>query len=116
MFWKFKVIKFYFLDFEILQQLVNVKKQEADQKIVTKKRIRKKCYKSLSKKYKNARRRKNKINSIRLIIIGSVNAGKIFLLTRYVTRKFKNISKSTSNATFIAKTKLVNNLKYEIKL
>ena len=59
---------------------------------------------------------KNKINSIRLIIIGSVNAGKIFLLTRYVTRKFKNISKSTSNATFIAKTKLVNNLKYEIKL
>ena len=70
----------------------------------------------MSKKYKNARRRKNKINSIRLIIIGSVNAGKIFLLTRYVTGKFKNISKSTSNATFIAKTKLVNNLKYEIKL
>ena len=58
----------------------------------------------------------NKINSIKLIIIGSVNVGKTSLLTRYATGKFQNISKSTSNASFITKTKFVNNEKYEIKL
>ena len=58
----------------------------------------------------------NKINSIKLIIIGSVNVGKTSLLTRYATGKFQNTSKSTSNASFITKTKIVNNQKYEIKL
>ena len=58
----------------------------------------------------------NKINPIKLIIIGSVNVGKTTLLTRYATGKFQNISKSTSNASFITKTKNVNNKKYEIKL
>ena len=58
----------------------------------------------------------NKINSIKLIIIGSVNVGKTSLLSRYATGKFQNISKSTSNASFITKTKFVNNQKYEIKL
>jgi small GTP-binding protein len=58
----------------------------------------------------------NKINSIKLIIIGSVNVGKTTLLTRYATGKFQNISKSTSNASFITKIKNVNNKKYEIKL
>jgi small GTP-binding protein len=58
----------------------------------------------------------NKINPIKLIIIGSVNVGKTTLLTRYATGKFQNISKSTSNASFITKIKNVNNKKYEIKL
>ena len=58
----------------------------------------------------------NKINQIKLIIIGSVNVGKTTLLTRYATGKFQNISKSTSNASFITKIKNVNNKKYEIKL
>ena len=58
----------------------------------------------------------NKINSIKLIIIGSVNVGKTSLLTRYATGTFQNISKSTSNASFISKIKNVNNQKYEIKL
>ena len=58
----------------------------------------------------------NRINSIKLIIIGSVNVGKTTLLTRYATGKFQNISKSTSNASFITKIKNVNNKKYEIKL
>ena len=58
----------------------------------------------------------NKINPIKIIIIGSVNVGKTTLLTRYATGKFQNISKSTSNASFITKIKNVNNKKYEIKL
>ena len=37
-------------------------------------------------------------------------------MTRYATGKFQNISKSTSNASFITKIKNVNNKKYEIKL
>ena len=58
----------------------------------------------------------NKSNSIKLIIVGSVNVGKTSLLTRYATGTFQNISKSTSNASFISKIKIVNNQKYEIKL
>ena len=58
----------------------------------------------------------NKTNSIKLIIIGSVSVGKTSLLTRYATGTFQNISKSTSNASFISKIKVVNNQKYEIKL
>ena len=58
----------------------------------------------------------DKNNSIKLIIIGSVNVGKTSLLTRYATGTFQNISKSTSNASFIIKIKNVNNQKYEIKL
>ena len=57
-----------------------------------------------------------RITSIKLIIIGSVNVGKTTLLTRYATGKFQEITKSTSNASFISKIKVVNNKKYEIKL
>ena len=58
----------------------------------------------------------NKIKSIKLIIIGSVNVGKTSLLTRYATGLYQNIGKSTSNASFITKTKIVDDQKYEIKL
>ena len=47
----------------------------------------------------------NKPNSIKLIIVGSVSVGKTSLLTRYATGKFQNISKSTSNASYITKKK-----------
>ena len=58
-----------------------------------------------------------KITSIKLIIIGSINVGKTSLLARYATGKFQSISKSTSNASFITKIKEDNNKKkYEIKL
>jgi small GTP-binding protein len=57
-----------------------------------------------------------RISSIKLIIVGSVNVGKTSLLTRYATGKFQEITKSTSNASFISKIKVVNNKKYEIKL
>ena len=53
---------------------------------------------------------------VKLIIIGSVNVGKTSLLTRYATGKFQQILKSTSNASFIVKNKIVNNQNYEIKL
>ena len=57
-----------------------------------------------------------KIIPVKLIIIGSVNVGKTSLLTRYATGKFQQILKSTSNASFIVKNKIVNNQNYEIKL
>ena len=57
-----------------------------------------------------------KISSIKLIIIGSVNVGKTSLLTRYATGKYMKVTKSSSNASFISKIKVVNNKKYEIKL
>ena len=56
------------------------------------------------------------IISIKLIIIGSVNVGKTSLLTRYATGKFQRTLKSTSNASFIIKNKIINNKEYEIKL
>ena len=58
----------------------------------------------------------NKIVPIKIIIIGSVNVGKTSLLTRYATGKFQNISKSTSNASFITKNKKINNKIYEVKI
>ena len=58
----------------------------------------------------------NKIKSIKIIIIGSVNVGKTSLLMRYATGKFSNITKSTSNASFITKIKEINNQKYEIRI
>ena len=59
----------------------------------------------------------NKIPPIKLIIIGSVNVGKTSLLARYATGTFQNITKSTSNSSFISKIKMgSNNQKYEIKL
>lgn len=57
-----------------------------------------------------------KVIPVKLIIIGSVNVGKTSLLTRYATGKFQQILKSTSNASFIVKNKIVNNQNYEIKL
>ena len=64
----------------------------------------------------NNNEQENKIKSIKLIIIGSVNVGKTSLLTRYATGAFQNITKSTSNASFISKKKKVGNQIYEIKL
>ena len=64
----------------------------------------------------NKKDQEKKISSIKLIIIGSVNVGKTSLLTRYATGKFTQVTKSTSNASFISKIKVVNNKKYEIKL
>ena len=58
----------------------------------------------------------NNIIPVKLIIIGSVSVGKTTLLTRYATGTFQSISKSTSNASFISKIKVVNNQEYEIKL
>ena len=59
----------------------------------------------------------NKLPSIKLIIIGSVNVGKTSLLARYATGTFQKITKSTSNSSFISKIKTANNnQKYEIKL
>lgn len=58
----------------------------------------------------------NRMSSIKLIIIGSVSVGKTSLLTRYATGKFQDITKSTSNASFISKIKVKDNKKYEIKL
>ena len=58
----------------------------------------------------------NKQNSIKLIIVGSVSVGKTSLLTRYATGKFQNISKSTSNASYITKKKVLNNKSYDINL
>ena len=57
-----------------------------------------------------------KVIPVKLIIIGSVNVGKTSLLARYATGKFQQILKSTSNASFIVKNKIVNNQNYEIKL
>ena len=53
---------------------------------------------------------------IKLIIIGSVSVGKTSLLIRYATGKFQNILKSTSTPSYIPKTKMVNNILYEIRL
>ena len=53
---------------------------------------------------------------IKLIIIGSVSVGKTSLLIRYATGKFQNVLKSTSTASYIPKTKMVNNKLYEIRL
>ena len=64
----------------------------------------------------NESENENKIKSIKLIIVGSVNVGKTSLLTRYATGSFQNIVKSTSNASFISKFKTVDNQNYEIKL
>ena len=64
----------------------------------------------------NNNEQENKIKSIKIIIIGSVNVGKTSLLMRYATGSFRNISKSTSNASFISKIKEINNKKYEIKI
>ena len=64
----------------------------------------------------NENENENKIKSIKLIIVGSVNVGKTSLLTRYATGSFQNIVKSTSNASFISKFKTVDNQNYEIKL
>jgi len=58
----------------------------------------------------------NKQNSIKLIIVGSVSVGKTSLLTRYATGKFQNITKSTSNASYITKKKILNNKSYDINL
>ena len=58
----------------------------------------------------------NNIIPIKFIIIGSVSVGKTSLLTRYATGTFQNMTKSTSNASYISKIKDVNNQKYEIKL
>ena len=58
----------------------------------------------------------NKPNSIKLIIVGSVSVGKTSLLTRYATGKFQNISKSTSNASYITKKKVLDNKSYDINL
>ena len=54
--------------------------------------------------------------SVKMIIVGSVNVGKTSLVTRYATGSFQEISKSTSNASFITKEKIVDGVKYEIKL
>ena len=54
--------------------------------------------------------------SVKLIIVGSVNVGKTSLLTRYATGKFQNISKSTSNTSYITKKKRVGGKNYDIKL
>ena len=64
----------------------------------------------------NNNEHENKAKSIKIIIIGSVNVGKTSLLMRYATGTFRNISKSTSNASFITKTKEINNKKYEIRI
>ena len=60
--------------------------------------------------------KENKIISIKLIIIGSVNVGKTSLLTRYATGHCQINKKSTSNASFITKIKEINNQKYELKI
>ena len=60
--------------------------------------------------------KENKIISIKLIIIGSVNVGKTSLLTRYATGHCQINTKSTSNASFITKIKEINNQKYELKI
>ena len=54
--------------------------------------------------------------SIKMIVVGSVNVGKTSLLTRYATGNFQEVTKSTSNASFITKEKIVDKVKYEIKL
>ena len=64
----------------------------------------------------NNNEQENKIKSIKIIIIGSVNVGKTSLLMRYATGQFSNITKSTSNASFISKIKEINNKKYEIRI
>ena len=58
----------------------------------------------------------NKQNSIKIIIVGSVNVGKTSLLTRYATGKFQNALKSTSNASYITKKKVLNNKNYDLKI
>ena len=60
--------------------------------------------------------KENNIIPIKIIIIGSVNVGKTSLLTRYATGQFQNISKSTSNASFITKIKEIDGRKYEVKI
>ena len=54
--------------------------------------------------------------SVKMIIVGSVNVGKTSLVTRYATGSFQEVTKSTSNASFITKTKIIDGIKYEIKL
>ena len=54
--------------------------------------------------------------SVKMIIVGSVNVGKTSLVTRYATGCFQEVTKSTSNASFITKEKIVNDVKYDIKL
>ena len=58
----------------------------------------------------------HKQNSVKIIIVGSVNVGKTSLLTRYATGKFQNVLKSTSNASYITKKKVVNNKNYDLKI
>ncbi len=58
----------------------------------------------------------NNIIPIKFIIIGSVSVGKTSLLTRYATGTFQNMTKSTSNASYINKIKDVNNQKYKIQV
>lgn len=57
-----------------------------------------------------------KPKSIKMIIVGSVSVGKTSLVTRYATGKFQDKTKSTSNASFVNKIKIVDNVKYELKL
>ena len=58
----------------------------------------------------------HKQNSVKIIIVGSVNVGKTSLLTRYATGKFQNVLKSTSNASYITKKKVENNKNYDLKI
>ena len=64
----------------------------------------------------NNNNQRNKQSSINIIIVGSVSVGKTSLITRYATGKFQNILKSTSNASYITKKKVVDGQNYDLKL
>ena len=53
---------------------------------------------------------------VKIIMVGSMNVGKTSLITRFATGKTPTQTKTTKNASYVSKTKIINNLKFEIKL
>jgi len=53
---------------------------------------------------------------IKIIVVGSINVGKTSLVAKYATGKNPGKTQSTQNASYVDKIKIVNGIKFEIKL
>ena len=60
----------------------------------------------------------NESNSfpIKIIVVGSINVGKTSLVTKYATGKTPGKTETTKNASYVEKMKIVNGIKFQIKL
>ena len=53
---------------------------------------------------------------IKIIMVGSISVGKTSLVAKYATGKIPGKKESTKNASYVDKHKIVNGIKFEIKL